>query len=458
MDYENTISNLQENIRKFELSDGFTSEKSYIDDFIIQSIDGKNLEISYFDDSIYIKKGDNPKAVLHLNIDSNIKDSEISLSEDGHYLYSNNDLNYITSLLAINELLLRSNNDFDVLITQNNIQHENKNYGNLYFLLRSRNVINLNLRQSRCLANEFSSLVLSKINIPVERFYPDYEHKIFRLSLSNLIGGHSGSDLDKVRLNSIKSLITFIRKIRAKVDLDIINLQAGNRYDRIPSFGYIDFIIKSDYHSALIDTFNLIKSEYLEKNLKHEPNMDFSLEEINSNDCNPITFNSFGHLSSFVELVPSGAFAVDSINNELISSINLSISRTSEEFFNFIIVYRSLTSESMKEMLKITKMAAKISSANVKSSLIIPRWKNSKDNLTAVFKDSYYDLTGEELDVVKTQYSLDSSIIFNNLDVNLISLGVEYKQGKSGKYFSKLEDILDVIELIDTALTHLAKL
>ena len=182
------------------------------------------------------------------------------------------------------------------------------------------------------------------------------------------------------------------------------------------------------------------------------------MEEINLSEFNPITQVSFEHLASFVELVPSGAYAVDNLNNELISSINLSISRTSEEFFNFIIVYRSLTSESMKEMLKTTKMAAKISSANIKSGLIIPRWKNSKDSLTEVFKQAFNDLTGEEFEVVKTQYSLDSSIIFNNLDVNLISLGVEYKQGESGNYFSPLEDIADIIKLVDTALTHLAKL
>lgn len=455
MDYENTISNLQDNLRQFESLEALTSEKSYIDEFIIRS---SKYDLSYFDDSIYIKKGDNPKAILHLNIDSNIKDSQISLSEDGLYIYSSNDLNYINSLLAINELLQESTNDFDVLITNNNIQNENRDYNALYFLLRSKNIINLNLRQSRCLANEFSALILSKINIPVERFYPDYDHKTFRINLSNLIGGHSGSDLDKVRINSIKSLVTFIRKMKAKVDLDIINLQAGDRYDRIPSFGHIDFIIKSDYVSDLEDIFDLVKNEYMEKNLKHEPNMDFTMEEINLSELNPITQVSFEHLSSFVELVPSGAYAVENLNNELISSINLSISRTSEEFFNFIIVYRSLTSESMKEMLKTTKMAAKISSANIKSGLIIPRWKNSKDNLTEVFKQSFNDLTGEELDVVKTQYSLDSSIIFNNLDVNLISLGVEYKQGESGNYFSPLEDIADIIKLVDTALTHLAKL
>lgn len=455
MDYENTISNLQDNLREFESLEALTSEKSYIDEFIIRS---SKYDLSYFDDSIYIKKGDNPKAILHLNIDSNIKDSHISLSEDGLYLYSSNDLNYINSLLAINELLQKSSNDFDVLITNNNIQNENRDYKALYFHLRSKNIINLNLRQSRCLANEFSALILSKINIPVERFYPDYDYKIFRISLSNLIGGHSGSDLDKVRINSIKSLVTFIRKMKAKVDLDIINLQAGDRYDRIPSFGHIDFIIKSDYVSDLEDIFDLVKNEYMEKNLKHEPNMDFTLEEINLSEFNPITQVSFEHLASFVELVPSGAYAVDNLNNELISSINLSISRTSEDFFNFIIVYRSLTSESMKEMLKTTKMAAKISSANIKSGLIIPRWKNSKDNLTEVFKQAFNDLTGEEFDVVKTQYSLDSSIIFNNLDVNLISLGVEYKQGESGNYFSPLEDIADIVKLVDTALTHLAKL
>ena len=457
MDYNNTISNLKEIINIFESADCDKNEREFIQNFIIKIAEDKNFDIHQIEDSIYIKKGDNPKAIIHLNIERKIKESQIALSNDQNYLNSSNDLNYINSLLVIYELLKYSDHDFDVLITNNNIQTDNKDYQYLYDIIRSKNVINLNLRQSLCLADEFSSLILSKVNTPIERFIPDYDYKIFRLSLSKLIGGHTGADLDKVRLNSIKALVSFIRKVKAKVDLDIINLEAGSRYDRIPDSAFIEFIIKSDYDGALFDSFNLIKNESIEKNLKHEPDMNLSLEEIDSYEFNPVNQTSFEHLASFVELVPTGAYAVDNITNELISSLNLSISRTTEEFFNFIIVYRSLTDESMKEMLEKTSIAAKISFSNINSGLVIPRWKNSNNELTSIFRDSFMELTGEELNIIKTQYSLDSSIIFNKINVNLISLGVEYKQGEDGNYYSLLSDMASVIKLMDNSFSHLAK-
>ena len=456
MDFDKTISNLKENIITLKESTTNDSEYQFIKDFILSIAYAKAMEVVSLDNWIYVKKGQNPNAIIHLNLDKKVRNPNIALSEDQSHMITSNDINYIDSVLVIAEMLNNSIYDFDVLITNNNIQLNASNYQSLHIHLRSNNIINLNLRQSACIADEFSSLILSKINTPVERYKPDYDHKIYRLYLSNLIGGHSGKDLDKHRLNAIKSLVSFIRKVKAKVDLDIIKLQAGERYEKIPDSGYIDFIIKADYESALFESYDLIKNEYMEKNLKYEPDINLSLEEIYEYELNPITQSSFEHLASFIELVPTGAFAVDSLTNELISTMNLSISRTTEESFNFIIIYRSLTDESMKSMVEKTSIAAKISSSSIKTGLVIPRWKNSNDTLTEVFKDSFKYLTGDDLEVIKTQHSLDSSIIFNNLDVNLISLGVEYKQGDDGNYYSLLEDILTVVKVIDNAIAHLA--
>lgn len=68
------------------------------------------------------------------------------------------------------------------------------------------------MRQSGCIADEFSALNLLNIKVPVTRKEIEFPYKTFRLSLSNLLGGHTGEDLDKVRLNSIKALMRLMRK------------------------------------------------------------------------------------------------------------------------------------------------------------------------------------------------------------------------------------------------------
>lgn len=456
MDYDNLNSNLKYNIEHIMGSADVETSTDLVNKFILEKANDHNYEVIDLLDSYYIKKGVAPKAIIHLNTDSNFLHKNLGLDQnDGARIIAGKNIYLFNAIFVIAALLDLSTNDFDVLITNNNIQKDIKNYSSLKDIIRSDNVINLNLHQSRCIADEFSALNLLNIKVPVLRKELEYSFKTFRLSLNNLIGGHTGEDLDKVRVNSIKATMGLVRKIKSKVDLDILKLQGGDRYDYIPNFASVDFAINCQYENELINTFKIYKNEYIEKNLKYEPDMDIDLSEITVSNINPISDASFSYLSSFVELIPTGAYAVNSNNNQLISSLNLSTVRTFEDYINFIIVLRSLSEESMNEMLEKVKTAASISNSKALTVLSLPRWKNSDTSLTEIFTKSYEQLTGDQLEVVKTQYSLDSSMIFFDLDVKIVSLGVEYKQRDDNTFFTDLADIIAVINVIDNVLTHI---
>ena len=456
MDYDNLNSNLKYNIEHIMGSADVETSTDLVNKFILEKANDHNYEVIDLLDSYYIKKGVAPKAIIHLNTDSNFLHKNLGLDQnDGARIIAGKNIYLFNAIFVIAALLDLSTNDFDVLITNNNIQKDIKNYSSLKDIIRSDNVINLNLHQSRCIADEFSALNLLNIKVPVLREELEYSFKTFRLSLNNLIGGHTGEDLDKVRVNSIKATMGLVRKIKSKVDLDILKLQGGDRYDYIPNFASVDFAINCQYENELINTFKIYKNEYIEKNLKYEPDMDIDLSEITVSNINPISDASFSYLSSFVELIPTGAYAVNSNNNQLISSLNLSTVRTFEDYINFIIVLRSLSEESMNEMLEKVKTAASISNSKALTVLSLPRWKNSDTSLTEIFTKSYEELTGDQLEVVKTQYSLDSSMIFFDLDVKIVSLGVEYKQRDDNMFFTDLADIIAVINVIDNVLTHI---
>lgn len=456
MDYENLTNNLKLNIDHTMAYDDVETAADVVNKFILEKARSHQYEIVELNDSYYIKKGTSPKAILHLNADARFMYRNLEFEQtDKERIIAGKNIYLFNAIFVIANLLDLSTNDFDVLITNNNIQNDIKNYSSLKDVIRSDKVINLNLRQAKCIADEFSALNLLNIKLPIIRNEINNSYKTFRLSLSNLIGGHTGEDLDKVRLNSIKACLGLIRKIKSKVDLDIVKLQGGDRYDYIPNFASIDFIINSNFENELINTFELFKNQYIEKNLKYEPEMDIELKEIESDANSSISDKSFSHLSSFVELIPTGAYSVNSNNNQLISSINLSTARTFEDYINFIIVCRSLSDESMNEMLEKMQTAASISESKIKIGLSLPRWKNSDDLLTEAFSKVYRDLVGEDFEIVKTQYSLDSSMIFSNLDVKIVSIGVEYKQRDDNMFFTDLSEIINVTNLIDDVLSYI---
>ena len=452
---DNGNSNLKQFIEKLRASykDGISMPT--IVETTLKIAKENDCRVINFDKSYYIQKGNKPKALLHLNIDNPMDISlNISSLDDEKSIYSHANINLISSAIVINYLLMFSNSSFDVLISYNNIQSNIEDYREISSVLRTKNIINLNLRQADSLADEFSSLLLALINVPVDRFKPEFQYKTYRLSLTNLMGGHAGDNINKVRKNSIKMIISFFRKLKSKVDLEMLSLYGGDRYDNIPSSADLDFIINPDYESDLMNAFEIFKNEAIEKNLRYEPDMQLKCEEINIKDLLPITSESFNHLASFVELCPTGSFAVNSIDNQIISSSNLATTRSLKTSINMILVFRSLTEEGMKQMLEKSTLAANIAKSSLEEKLFIHSFINSDKTLTNIFKDAYYDLYNENLDVIKSQYSLDSSIVFKNLNVKMVSIGVKYKEDDQ-YFYTQISDIERVINLIESVFVKL---
>lgn len=452
---DNGNSNLKQFIEKLRASDKDGISMPTIVETTLKTAKENDCRVINFDKSYYIQKGNKPKALLHLNIDNPMDISlNISSLDDEKSIYSHAYINLISSAIVINYLLMFSNSSFDVLISYNNIQSNIEDYREISSVLRTKNIINLNLRQADSLADEFSSLLLALITVPVDRFKPEFQYKTYRLSLTNLMGGHAGDNINKVRKNSIKMIISFFRKLKSKVDLEMLSLYGGDRYDNIPSSAELEFIINPDYESDLMNAFEIFKNEAIEKNLRYEPDMQLTCEEINIKDLLPITSESFNHLASFVELCPTGSFAVNSIDNQIISSSNLATTRSLKTSINMILVFRSLTEEGMRQMLEKSTLAANIAKSSLEEKLFIHSFINSDKTLTNVFKDAYYDLYNENLDVIKSQYSLDSSIVFKNLNVKMVSLGVKYKEDDQ-YFYTQISDIERVINLIESVFVKL---
>lgn len=452
---DNGNSNLKQFIEKLRASDKDGISMPTIVETTLKTAKENDCRVINFDKSYYIQKGNKPKALLHLNIDNPMDISlNISSLDDEKSIYSHANINLISSAIVINYLLMFSNSSFDVLISYNNIQSNIEDYREISSVLRTKNIINLNLRQADSLADEFSSLLLALINVPVDRFKPEFQYKTYRLSLTNLMGGHAGDNINKVRKNSIKMIISFFRKLKSKVDLEMLSLYGGDRYDNIPSSADLEFIINRDYESDLMNAFEIFKNEAIEKNLRYEPDMQLKCEEINIKELLPITSESFNHLASFVELCPTGSFAVNSIDNQIISSSNLATTRSLKTSINMILVFRSLTEEGMKQMLEKSTLAANIAKSSLEEKLFIHSFINSDKTLTNIFKDAYYDLYNENLDVIKSQYSLDSSIVFKNLNVKMVSIGVKYKEDDQ-YFYTQISDIERVINLIESVFVKL---
>ena len=146
---DNGNSNLKQFIEKLRASDKDGISMPTIVETTLKTAKENDCKVINFDKSYYIQKGNKPKALLHLNIDNPMDISlNISSLDDEKSISSHANINLISSAIVINYLLMFSNSSFDVLISYNNIQSNIEDYREISSVLRTKNIINLNLRQA----------------------------------------------------------------------------------------------------------------------------------------------------------------------------------------------------------------------------------------------------------------------------------------------------------------------
>lgn len=429
--------------------------------FVLSKAKEKKLKISLINDCYYIKN-ENPKAVLHLNISDKINSSSYIklIGEQKSEIETNINIIEISGLISIVLLLEDGLDSFDILLTNNHFNEYNRDFNKLRSVIRSNNIINLNLNESNCIAESFASYTLSTIEIPIERMEINEKNFLeqnyfYRISLNDVLGNNITSEINNFFNNSTKMLMTFLRKIKSKVDLDVIEIRGGRRFDNNPYISYVDLVCKKEFENDLLDVFKLMVSEYLSTNLRIEPNLKFEIEKIEETKFYPMTQESFNHISSFVELAMNGTFSVDSNTKTTISSSTLAKSTTSSNKLNIVMIFRSLSEDSLQQMIEKTKLACNVNKGKFTNRLMIPSWQNKNNYLVKVFKNAYDYLFKSNIKIIKTQYSLDCNLIFYKFDVNMISIGVKYKQVDIKKSTSDFKDILKTFSLIKEVLFRL---
>ncbi|MDU3152737.1 MAG: hypothetical protein E6706_00400 [Anaerococcus hydrogenalis] len=429
--------------------------------FVLSKAKEKKFKISLINDCYYIKN-ENPKAVLHLNISDKINSSSYIklIGEQKSEIETNINIIEISGLISIILLLEDGLDSFDILLTNNHFNEYNRDFNKLRSVIRSNNIINLNLNESNCIAESFASYTLSTIEIPIERMEINEKNFLeqnyfYRISLNDVLGNNITSEINNFFNNSTKMLMTFLRKIKSKVDLDVIEIRGGTRFDNNPYISYVDLVCKKEFENDLLDVFKLMVSEYLSTNLRIEPNLKFEIEKIEETNFYPMTQESFNHISSFVELAMNGTFSVDSNTKTTISSSTLAKSTTSSNKLNIVMIFRSLSEDSLQQMIEKTKLACNVNKGKFTNRLMIPSWQNKNNYLAKVFKNAYDYLFKSNIKIIKTQYSLDCNLIFYKFDVNMISIGVKYKQVDIKKSTSDFKDILKTFSLIKEVLFRL---
>lgn len=221
-------------------------------------------------------------------------------------------------------------------------------------------------------------------------------YSFYRLDISDLVGGHSGDDIDKGRANSNKCVARLLWAGMQKFELKLSHFNGGNLRNAIPREAYAIFGVPTHLKGALMTYYETFEAELKAEYKLQEPNMKFSLKRADGVDKILDSKSQFGLIYSIIG-APNGIIATSFAVEGLVeTSTNLASVKFTDN--NKIIVVSSQRSsvESAKiYAMQMMESVFVLAGADVAHSDGYPGWApNTDSKLLKDSVDSYTELFG----------------------------------------------------------------
>ena len=258
--------------------------------------------------------------------------------------------------------------------------------------------------------------VRTDITLPVS--YEKCDGRKYKLTVSGLLGGHSGVEIDKGRANAIK----LIAKTLANVsDIRIASIYGGNADNAIPRECVCCFISNTDVEAVVRAAEKQYKEEY--KNT--DGGIVLTLEECDFAG-NILDKKSTDTILSIINTTKSGVITMSrEIEGLPESSENIGIVRIETGIFHMTVSVRSAKSEEKAKLVKILNSTAKENGAEFSTRGDYPAWEYKADShIRDIACRVFYEMYGKEAKVITIHAGLECGIFSDKIEgLDCISLG-----------------------------------
>ena len=240
--------------------------------------------------------------------------------------------------------------------------------------------------------------------------------EFLKLDLRGFEGGHSGMEIDKGRINAIKT----IGRLLVDIDgLQIAAINGGVKRNAIASTGQVTFAVadkaaaKEEIEGRIADILNESKDT--------DPNGKITLEDA-SFDGEVLTSELSENIIGALYSLPDGL--VKKHEGEIITSSNLGILEEDDEVVRIISMVRSQIDSAKFNRAAIAKKVAEQFGADCEVKNPYTGWQKEETKLIDIANDIWKEQTGSEMTVETTHGGLECGLFKGIMpDVEMLSFG-----------------------------------
>lgn len=291
-------------------------------------------------------------------------------------------------------------------------------------MLKGRRLINIDSEEEGYFLTSSAGGMSLLCEIPVEA--EEREGMVCSLTVSGLLGGHSGAEIDKGRANSNIVLGRVLLALQKKMEVGIGALSGGSKDNAIPRFSDAKILIREDDFAKLTE---LVKEqEEILKNEFHASDAGIRLELSGKSEdrLSVLTKKSEEQVLTLLNVIPNGiqTYSMD-IPGLVETSLNMGIMKMDGERLQMSFAVRSSVDSAKQYLADRTELLVKAFGGKAVREGDYPGWAYQPDSvLRERFVRVYERMYGTKPVVQAIHAGLECGMFTGKIkDLDCISFG-----------------------------------
>lgn len=248
-----------------------------------------------------------------------------------------------------------------------------------------------------------------------------------RLSVRGLVGGHSGSDINRGRANAILLLSRLLAEAYATLPLSLVSFDGGAKSNAIPREA--DAVIAVEDVEAVRALTARFESDIRAELSAEDAAFSLTVSEVTEECKTVMDPRATRAVLSFLATVKSGVLAMNAALPSLVEySKNVGVIRTSERGVVVTVSSRSAIERQLEESMRELDILASLSGAITRHHDRYPGWSYAGESRTAdLYAETAKALYGNDPRRVIIHAGLECGIIKGRLpDMDAVSVGPKH--------------------------------
>lgn len=291
-------------------------------------------------------------------------------------------------------------------------------------MLKGRRLLNIDSEEEGSFLTSCAGGMQATVTIPVS--YREEEGLCYQLTVENLVGGHSGSEIDKERANAIVLLGRCLDTLQEAVDIEISAMEGGQKDNAIPRRTICQFLVSEENAEEVERVVEQLQTVFRKEYAVSDPDVTLSLEKKNVKKMQVLDFKSKAKILYFLRTAPNGVQNYSMALPGLVeTSLNAGIMKLNAQKFFVVYSIRSSVQTRKYDLLQKLKMQAAFLGGIVSVEGDYPAWEyKEKSDVRKAMAEAFFEVYHKEPKFEAIHAGLECGLFSDKLEgLDAVSFG-----------------------------------